>query len=106
MQYFRDYFASLHCEKENFERILDIKSTVIHTDIIVTECGLWVHEEYPCLGSNPNGLLTCKLCVESIELIQVKCPFTFGNMIPFEAAKDPSFCCEFKGLSINNVTNL
>ncbi|KAL3852736.1 hypothetical protein ACJMK2_016353 [Sinanodonta woodiana] len=67
---------------------------VIHTDIIVTESGLCVNVEYSCLGSNPNGLVTCKHCVESLKLIKVKCPFKFGDMTPLEAAKDPSFCCE------------
>ncbi|KAL3891154.1 hypothetical protein ACJMK2_003417 [Sinanodonta woodiana] len=101
MTYFKDYFASLYCEKENCERILDIKSKVIHTDIIVTESGLWVKEEYPYLGINHNGLVTCKHCVESIKLIKVKCPFKFEDMKPFEAAKNPSFCCE-RGVSLYN----
>ena len=59
-----------------------------------------MNEEYPCLGSNPNGLVTCKHCVESLELIKVKCPFKFGDMTPFEAAKDPSFCCEVIGAEL------
>ncbi|KAL3865300.1 hypothetical protein ACJMK2_006906 [Sinanodonta woodiana] len=73
---------------------------VIHTDIIVTQSGLWVKEEYPSLGSNPDGLVTCKHCVESLGLIKVKSPFKFGDMTSSEAAKDPSFCCELIGAII------
>ncbi|KAL3872283.1 hypothetical protein ACJMK2_040217 [Sinanodonta woodiana] len=99
MTYFKDYFASLHCERKTVREFQTLISTVIHTDFIVTECGLWVKKEYPFLDCNPIGLVTCNHCLESIEPIQVKCPFTFGDMTPFEAAKDPSFCCE-SGLSL------
>ncbi len=62
----------------------------------VKECGLIVNQNYPHLGSSPDGLLSCSCgrseCGEGV--LEIKCPYTLRHVHPMEAAKDKSFFCE------------
>ena len=56
----------------------------------VTTCGLIVNKDYPHLAASPDGIVHT---ASGKGLLEIKCPYKWGDCTPEEAAKDPQFCC-------------
>ena len=54
--------------RETVKHILDEH----HTNMQVSECGLYLCVDQPYLGASPNGILTCSCCEPA--LLGIKCP--------------------------------
>ena len=61
-----------------------------HSNLEVTTCGFYIHPEKGWLGSSPDGIVEHSSCKGLLEL---KCPYTKRDLLPEEAAKDPTFYC-------------
>ncbi|EZA61676.1 hypothetical protein X777_10508 [Ooceraea biroi] len=40
----------------------------------ITPCGLFIYDEYPCLGASPDGI------IDEDGLVEIKCPFSAENL--------------------------
>ncbi|KAL5010353.1 hypothetical protein ScPMuIL_012658 [Solemya velum] len=79
--------------------------TKTHPKLRVFQCGLIVHPTYPHLGSSPDALLFCEHCDIHEGVLEIKCPYKWRTVTPFEAAKDKTFCCEIIGNKIQLKKN-
>ncbi|XP_038062887.1 uncharacterized protein LOC119733373 [Patiria miniata] len=52
-----------------------LKSEHIHVN--VSDCGLFIHPDFPHLGATPDGIVECECC--GIGVCEVKCPYTCKN---------------------------
>ncbi|KAL5016933.1 hypothetical protein ScPMuIL_006522 [Solemya velum] len=65
-----------------------------HLKMRVISSGLIVNPTYPHLGCSPDGLLFCEHCTPTEGILEIKCPYKWRFMTPYQASKDKSFCCE------------
>ena len=59
-----------------------------------SKSGFVVNENYPFLGVSPDAVVHDTQEKNPFGLAEVKCPYSFRNQTPFEAAQSTSFCCE------------
>ncbi|CAH1141268.1 unnamed protein product [Phyllotreta striolata] len=57
------------CARSNFEKLLNV---------VVKDCGLFVHPDYPFLAASPDGL------IEPDGLVEIKCPYKAKEVAPDE----------------------
>ena len=53
-----------------------------HQDFKLTECGLFLHNEYPFLGGSPDRIVSCSCCGKAC--LEVKCPISINYTTPFD----------------------
>ena len=54
-----------------------------HKNVIIQECGLFLHEDLPFIGASPDRIVSCSCCGQSC--LEVKCPFSINYMSPKNA---------------------
>lgn len=55
-----------------------------HSNVKVTECGIFLHEEMPFLGGSPDRIVTCDCCGKAC--LEIKCPFSIRHTSPQDQA--------------------
>ena len=48
-----------------------------HINVAVSDCGLFIHPDFPHLGATPDGIVECKCC--GMGICEIKCPYTCRN---------------------------
>ena len=62
-------------DKEKYARSIYTKHIQKdHINASVSECGLFVHPDYPHLGATPDGVVECECCGSGV--CEIKCPYT------------------------------
>lgn len=56
----------------------------------VSEMGLMLCTENPCIGASPDGLVRFN---SDLYLIEIKCPYKWRKKSLHDACKDKEFCC-------------
>ena len=51
-----------------------------HKDIKLSDCGLFVDETLPSVGSSPDRILLCSCCEK--VCVEIKCPYTINYTKP------------------------
>lgn len=70
-----------------------LKARELHPPLTYQETGLVVREALPHLGASPDGLVYCPHCNPYHGVIEVKCPYSFKDVHPKEAALSDNFFC-------------
>ncbi|XP_062611092.1 uncharacterized protein LOC134272932 [Saccostrea cucullata] len=70
-----------------------LKVREIHPPLTFQETGLVVREWLPHLGASPDGLVYCSHYKPYHGVIEVKCPYSFKDVHPKEAALSNNFFC-------------
>lgn len=74
-----------------------------HSDVTISESGLFVLKEVPYLGASPDALVACSCCGKG--LVEIKCPFKHRNVLPEEAAANDLKFCLNPNLELKNDHN-
>ena len=82
--------------KEDIARKLYIKKmkSRLQHDIRVYNSGLLINPNCPYLGASPDGKLIDRSVYDHFGLLEIKCPYSFRNHTPTEAAENPKCCLE------------
>lgn len=85
--------------KEDIARQLYIKKmkSRLQHDITVYSSGLLINPNCPYLGASPDGKLIDRSAYDYFGLLEIKCPYSFRNQTPTEAAENPKCCLENQG---------
>jgi hypothetical protein len=68
-----------------------------HTNFKLRQCGLFISEEDPYLGSSPDGIVECDCCGKGV--IEIKCPFKYRNEDPSKIPQlDTNFFLDSNGI--------
>ena len=67
-----------------------------HPKLRTYSVGLIVSPNFPHLGCSPDGYLECEHCDDKNGVLEIKCPYKWRFLTPYEAANDKSFFCELK----------
>lgn len=59
-------------EAKAVESVMNILRKERHSNLSLTQCGLFVHPEKQYLGASPDGIITCDCC--GTRLLEIKCP--------------------------------
>lgn len=54
-----------------------------HKDVVIQECGLFVHRKNVYMGASPDGLVSCSCCGTGV--LEIKCPLSIAH-------EDPAQC--------------
>lgn len=65
-----------------------------NTNIVVCKAGFVICEEHPFLGASPDSYIHDPQSTDAYGLAEIKCPFKYRNMSPFDAAKATDFCSQ------------
>ena len=76
------------------EKYVSVQHDAGHNGLYCCASGFVISEEYPFLGASPDGVVHDPSVSNSFGLAEVKCPFSFRNLSPFEAAETPTFCSQ------------
>ena len=60
--------------KKFLDKLIEERS---HANVEVSECGLYISEDYPFLAASPDGIVECDCC--SPSLIEIKCPYNYRS---------------------------
>lgn len=52
-----------------------------HSNLLIKDCGLFLHAEHQYLGASPDGLAICDCCNKT--LLEIKCPTRDVNALPY-----------------------
>ncbi|KAM3932607.1 uncharacterized protein RB166_005619 [Leptodactylus fuscus] len=66
-------------------------------EVQVEPCGLFIHPTKNWLAASPDGLVKDKLSGETLNILEVKCPFKHRERTIHEACKDRDFCLALNG---------
>lgn len=80
-------------EKEALEAY-SREATQHHTNITISDAGLFVSSERPYIGASPDAIVTCDCCGRGT--VEVKCPFCYKEALPDD---NPSNFCMAKDSS-------
>ena len=73
-----------------------------HNGLYCTKSGFVISEEYPFLGASPDAVVHDPTNLEEpFGVVEVKCPFSFRQFTPIDAAKSASFFCELSSSGSN-----
>ena len=53
-----------------------------HKNVKLEECGIYLCEDMPFLGGNPDGIVSCDCCGKFC--LEVKCPFSISHTSPMD----------------------
>ena len=62
-----------------------------HHGLYCCPSGFVVSEKYPFLGASPDAVVHDPTDTNPLGLAEVKCPYSFRNQTPFEAAESGEF---------------
>uniref|UniRef100_H3AZD7 YqaJ viral recombinase domain-containing protein n=2 Tax=Latimeria chalumnae TaxID=7897 RepID=H3AZD7_LATCH len=79
-------------EKKAAKEYAKLKSKATSKNIEVKDCGLFIHPDKTWLGGSPDGVVKDVTTGETINLLEIKCPFKHRNNTVKEACKDKTFC--------------
>lgn len=65
-----------------------------HSDVVISEAGLFINIHWPYLGASPDGLITTCSCCQQMAVLEVKYPLCTRDSFPDEP--DSSFCLTHK----------
>ena len=79
------------CEHEKTAREAYLKRIADnHTDLTVSDSGLVIHPDNPCLGASLDGIINCSCYGGGVT--EVKCPFSCTDKSFLDATNDSKFC--------------
>ena len=67
-----------------------------HHGLYYSPSGFVVCESHPFLGASPDAVVHDPTDPSPFGLAEVKCPYSFRNQTPFEAAESRDFCCQLE----------
>ncbi|XP_075194595.1 uncharacterized protein LOC142295375 [Anomaloglossus baeobatrachus] len=76
-----------------YERLASLKGR----DVQVETCGLFIHPTKNWLAASPDGIVRDKHTGETLNVLEVKCPYKHRERTIREACKDRDFCLTFNG---------
>lgn len=76
------------------EKYREVQNEFDPNRLYYSKSGFVVNENYPFLGVSPDAVVHDTQKKNPSGLAEVKCPYSFRNQTPFEAAQSTSFCCE------------
>ncbi len=83
--------------KNNESRAVDMYMIAMlgdgHMGLNVEKSGLVVNPAYAFLGASPDGLVTDPVSVDTMRLLEIKCPYQHKDNSPLEAAQQKKFFC-------------
>ena len=53
---------------------------VVHKDVSVTECGLFLLKDMPVMGASPDCIIECSCC--GIACLKIRCSFSMRHTAP------------------------
>ncbi len=59
-----------------------------HKNFKVAQKGIYIDNEFPCLGASPDGIISCSCHDESV--LEIKCTYKFKDILPGEIPKADS----------------
>ena len=68
-----------------------------HPDLVFTQSGFFISEEYPFLGATPDGLIYDPSSSQPFGFLEIKCPFSHRNVTPTAACDTSKFYCTLSG---------
>ncbi|XP_073529230.1 uncharacterized protein [Phyllobates terribilis] len=77
-----------------YERLASINKG---RDVKVETCGLFIHPTKNWLAASPDGIVKDKRTGETLNILEVKCPFKHREHTIWEACKDRNFCLTLDG---------
>ncbi|KAG8581728.1 hypothetical protein GDO81_007780 [Engystomops pustulosus] len=66
-------------------------------EVQVEECGLFIHPTSNWLAASPDGIVKDRRTGETLNILEVKCPFKHREHTIREACKDRDFCLVLNG---------
>ena len=66
------------------------KNKSSHINFQCQECGLFISQAYPYLGTSPDGFISCNCCGEGI--LEIKCPWTSRGKLISEYVTQSESC--------------
>lgn len=66
-------------------------------DVQVETCGLFIHPTKNWLAASPDGLVKDRHTGETLNILEVKCPYKHREHTVREACKDRDFCLDLNG---------
>ncbi|XP_039620942.1 uncharacterized protein LOC120536601 [Polypterus senegalus] len=76
-----------------------LKSKQLGKDVVVEDCGLFIHPEHNWLAASPDGIVRDSQSKQILNCLEVKCPFKHRNNTISKACTDKTFCLEQAGSS-------
>ena len=64
-----------------------------HHGLYYCSSGFVVSEKYPFLGASPDAIVHDPTDAIPFGLAEIKCPYSYCQQSPFEAAESSDFCC-------------
>ena len=71
-----------------------------HPHLTVSPSGFLISCEHPFLGASPDGAVYDPANTQyPFGFLKIKCPYTARNILPSEACRDSTFCCNLDAQS-------
>ena len=67
-----------------------------HHGLYYSLSGFVVSEKYPHLGASPDAVVYDSTDTNPFGLAEIKCPYSYRQQSPFEAAESSDFCCQIE----------
>ena len=62
------------------------KVAMLHDDVKILSCGLFISLEFPFIGASPDAIMSCACC--GSRVVEVKCPFCKRKENFLDASED------------------
>ena len=75
------------------EKYTQLQNDSGHHSLYSCQSGFVISEKYPHLGASPDAVVHDPSVDNPFGLAEIKCPYSFRNQTPFQAAESERFCC-------------